>query len=128
MKHSIHRLNILDITVLVLGGVEHAGGDELGAPGGLLLILDLLKKLSESVRLLLGLFICDDVDDLEGFLRKLGTGRVDVAELDAETLVSNLKLWPFKDLDVNHLLHLSLGEGKSILLVLVVDSCGGSVL
>jgi len=45
--------------------VKHASSNELGSPGLLFLILDLLEELCKGLCLLLALDIGHDVDDLE---------------------------------------------------------------
>jgi len=65
MQEALHACNVLNFSIFVLGWVKHASSNELGSPGLLFLILDLLEELCKGLCLLLALDIGHDVDDLE---------------------------------------------------------------
>jgi hypothetical protein len=65
---SVHGTDIDDISILILGWMQHAGCNKLRVPGGLLLILDFLQELSKDLLLLLALSISDNINNLEGLL------------------------------------------------------------
>ena len=68
MQDAINGLNVLDFTIVSLGWVKHASGDELRAPSLLFLGLNFGNKLSVGVGFLFLLKIGYNVYNLEGLL------------------------------------------------------------
>ena len=120
-----------DLTVLVLGWVEHDSVQDLLAPGDVLLTVDSVEELLKGFSLLFGLGIGDDLDKDTVLLRDFDNVWLGVENLYAEDLVSLVSILHVDILDdLNHdlLAGLLVLEDKLSFLMLVVDISEGATV
>lgn len=113
VHHTVHGINVLNLTILALGWVKHASSNELRCPCLFFLLIKLLNQLSVCICFLLLFEVSHNVDDLERFLAKFGTIWSNIRQLEAECIITVLLVllisW-FQDFDFYNFLSLLMLE------------------
>lgn len=115
VHNTVHSLDILDFSIFTLGWMEHASGNELGAPGLLLVLVDFGNELSVSISFFLLLHVSNNVDLLQCFLAQFGSGWRNVKESQTESIITVFvsALVGIHDLDFESLFDLVVCKGQS---------------
>jgi len=95
--------------------MQHASGNELGAPGLLLVLVDFGNELSVSISFFLLLHVSNNVDLLQCFLAQFGSGWRNVKESQTESIITVFvsALVGIHDLDFECLFDLVVCKGQS---------------
>jgi hypothetical protein len=126
VHHTVHGLNVLDLSIFTLGGMKHASRDELGSPVCDLFLIKLGNELSVYIGLSLLLQVRDDIDDDKPGQIQFGSHGTNVRQLESESIITIfffffiLGLW-LQNFNLDGLLGFLVLKHKLALLTLVVD-------
>ena len=129
VQHSVHSANVFNLAVLVPRGMETASVLELLAPRDVLLSVDPLQKLLQSLLLLRTFTVTYDLDHASVLLRNFNRRGFSVVQLHSENFVP---LFAFSQLALNDgnynlLFAFLVTEDESAFDRLVVFACSGGL-
>jgi len=88
VEHGVEDGNVLDLSILVLGWMQHAGVFNLLAPRDAFLLVDSFQELVKSLSLLFRLGILDNLNHQSVLLRDFNLNWLSIKDLNTEDFVS----------------------------------------